>query len=78
MHDLIKRIWNNKIQLWSNVLTCATPFRGKPYKSVTLISKTIAKDAVLIRGGTYLMKSSYKKKYGMRYASSFNSSSLGH
>ena len=41
------------------------------YQNVVLISKTIAKVAVLIGGGTYLMKSVYKKKYGMGYASSF-------
>ena len=41
------------------------------YQSVVLISKTIAKVAVLIGGGTYLMKSVYQKKYGMRYASFF-------
>ena len=41
------------------------------YQSVVLILKTIAKVAVLIGGGTYLMKSVYKKKYGMRYASFF-------
>ena len=46
--------------------------------SHALISKTIAKDAVLIRGGTYLMKSGYKRKCGMRYASLFNTSSSGH
>lgn len=48
------------------------------YQSVALISKTIAKVAVFIRGGTYLMKGGYKKKQGMRYASFFNTSSSGH
>ena len=33
---------------------------------------------MLIRGGTYLMKSGYKKKCGMGYASFFNTSSTGH
>ena len=31
MHNLIKKIWNNEILLWSNVFTCAERFREKSY-----------------------------------------------
>ena len=31
MLDLIKKTWNNEIQLQSNVFTCVARLRGKPY-----------------------------------------------
>ena len=61
------------------MFTCVARFRGKGfYQSISLISKTIAKGVVFIRGGTYSMNSGYMKKYDMRYASFFNTSSSGH